>query len=237
MRRRPRPRRPRAAARRPLAGRVLGELRAADVLLHPAVSEGFGNAVMEAQAVEVPVVCTDADGLRENVVDGVTGLVVPRRDASALAAALERLAARPRSAPADGPGRPPPRQRAVRSARARSRRSSTSTRRRRGRARDHGGAASSGCSSTWRLTSSGSSRSPFSTAGERVGDDRVVAVRARGALELARARRGACGRPGSRAGRARSAPPSPRARRARARSSRRASAASCRLRPTKPLLR
>ena len=71
---------------------VLAELRSADVLLHPAVSEGFGNAVLEAQAVEVPVVCTDADGLRENVIDGMTGLVVPRRDASALAAALERLA-------------------------------------------------------------------------------------------------------------------------------------------------
>jgi glycosyltransferase involved in cell wall biosynthesis len=72
--------------------RVLTELRGADVLLHPAVSEGFGNAVLEAQAVEVPVVCTDADGLRENVADGETGIVVPRRDPSALAAALRRLA-------------------------------------------------------------------------------------------------------------------------------------------------
>ena len=73
-------------------GHVLAELRAADVLLHAAVSEGFCNAVLEAQAVEVPVVCTDADGLRENVVDGVTGIVVPRRDPGALAAALRRLA-------------------------------------------------------------------------------------------------------------------------------------------------
>lgn len=79
---------------RPGAG-VLEELRRADVLLHPAVSEGFGNAVLEAQAVEVPVVCTDADGLRENVVHGVTGLVVPRRDPTALAAALTRLAGDP----------------------------------------------------------------------------------------------------------------------------------------------
>jgi colanic acid/amylovoran biosynthesis glycosyltransferase len=46
---------------------------------------------MEAQAVGTPVVCTDADGLRENVVDGVTGFVVPRREPSALAAALTRL--------------------------------------------------------------------------------------------------------------------------------------------------
>jgi glycosyltransferase involved in cell wall biosynthesis len=70
---------------------VLAEMRAADLLLHPSVSEGFGNAVMEAQAAGLPVVCTDADGLRENVVDGETGFVVARRDPAALAAAITRL--------------------------------------------------------------------------------------------------------------------------------------------------
>jgi colanic acid/amylovoran biosynthesis glycosyltransferase len=70
---------------------VLAELRAADLLLHPAVSEGFGNAVMEAQAAGLPVVCTDADGLRENIADGETGFAVPRRDPAALAAAITRL--------------------------------------------------------------------------------------------------------------------------------------------------
>ena len=68
-------------------------MRGADMFLHPAVSEGFGNAVMEAQAAALPVVCTDADGLRENIADGETGFAVARRDPSALAAALARLAA------------------------------------------------------------------------------------------------------------------------------------------------
>jgi colanic acid/amylovoran biosynthesis glycosyltransferase len=63
-----------------------------DVLLHAATSEGFCNAVLEAQACGVPVVCSDADGLAENVADGVTGCVVPRRDPAALARALEWLA-------------------------------------------------------------------------------------------------------------------------------------------------
>ncbi len=72
---------------------VLEEMRGADMFLHPAVSEGFGNAVMEAQAAALPVVCTDADGLRENIADGETGFAVARRDPSALAAALARLAA------------------------------------------------------------------------------------------------------------------------------------------------
>jgi colanic acid/amylovoran biosynthesis glycosyltransferase len=75
--------------------RVKSEFEWADVMLHPAVSEGFGNAVMEAQAMSVPVVCTDADGLRENVRDGETGLVVSRRDPEGLANALERFARDP----------------------------------------------------------------------------------------------------------------------------------------------
>ena len=63
----------------PLSGdQVKAELRQAGLFLHAAVSEGFCNAVLEAQAVGLPVVTTDADGLPENVADGVTGFVVPR---------------------------------------------------------------------------------------------------------------------------------------------------------------
>ena len=63
----------------------------ADLLLHTASSEGFGNSVIEAQAMGVAVVCTDAEGLRENVDADVTGLVVPRGDVERLAHALGRL--------------------------------------------------------------------------------------------------------------------------------------------------
>jgi colanic acid/amylovoran biosynthesis glycosyltransferase len=64
----------------------------ADIFVHAAVSEGFSNAVLEAQAAGLPVVCSDADGLPENVVDGITGFVVPRRDAAALADKIRILA-------------------------------------------------------------------------------------------------------------------------------------------------
>src|SRR5262249_3263236 len=67
----------------------------ADVFLHAGISEGFCNAVLEAQAMMLPVVCSDADGLRENVVDGETGFVVPRRNPAALAEKLAGLAANP----------------------------------------------------------------------------------------------------------------------------------------------
>lgn len=74
---------------------IRGQLLWADVFLHAAVSEGFCNAVLEAQAMQVPVVCTDADGLSENVSHGQTGFVVPRRDPSALAEKMILLAHSP----------------------------------------------------------------------------------------------------------------------------------------------
>ncbi|MCD6062468.1 MAG: putative glycosyltransferase, partial [Flavipsychrobacter sp.] len=67
---------------------VREQLRAASVFLHPAISEGFCNAVLEAQAVGVPVVCTNADGLAENVVDGETGFVVDKWDVNEMAEKL-----------------------------------------------------------------------------------------------------------------------------------------------------
>jgi len=78
---------PRAEVRQLLSG--------ADVFVHGAVTEGFCNAVLEAQAMELPVITTDAGGLPENVSDGVTGLIVPRRDPGAMAAAIRRLAEDP----------------------------------------------------------------------------------------------------------------------------------------------
>lgn len=74
---------------------VKRQLAWADVFLHAAVSEGFCNAVLEAQAAGLPVVCSDAGGLAENVEDGVTGFVVPRRDPRAMAERLAELAEKP----------------------------------------------------------------------------------------------------------------------------------------------
>lgn len=74
----------------------------ADVYLQPSVCEGFGNAVLEAQAAGLPVVCTDATGLRENVLDGVTALVVPKRRPDALANALLELSRDPQRRAAMG---------------------------------------------------------------------------------------------------------------------------------------
>jgi len=74
---------------------IIEQLEWADVFLHAAVSEGFCNAVIEAQAMQVPVVATDADGLPENIAHGETGFIVPRRNAYALADQLRLLALTP----------------------------------------------------------------------------------------------------------------------------------------------
>jgi glycosyltransferase involved in cell wall biosynthesis len=71
--------------------RMRDELQRADALLHPSLSEGLPNVVLEAMACGLPVVVTDVGGTAEAVTDGVEGLLVPPRDARAAAAALERL--------------------------------------------------------------------------------------------------------------------------------------------------
>jgi colanic acid/amylovoran biosynthesis glycosyltransferase len=67
----------------------------ADVFLHAAVSEGFCNAVLEAQSMCLPVVSSDAAGLHENVLHEITGFITPRRNPVAMADCLERLAKDP----------------------------------------------------------------------------------------------------------------------------------------------
>ena len=53
--------------------------------------EGWGISNLEAAACATPTVSSDAPGLRDSVLDGTTGYLVPHGDVEALAAALERL--------------------------------------------------------------------------------------------------------------------------------------------------
>jgi glycosyltransferase involved in cell wall biosynthesis len=62
--------------------------QAFDVYVQSSDSEGAPNAVLEAMAMEVPIVATDVGGTRDLLRDGEDGLLVPRRDPAALARSI-----------------------------------------------------------------------------------------------------------------------------------------------------
>jgi len=66
-------------------------LASAHVVCLPSYREGLPKALLEACAAGRPIVTTDVPGCRDVVSDGVNGILVPVRDAAALADALQRL--------------------------------------------------------------------------------------------------------------------------------------------------
>ncbi len=66
-------------------------LRQADIACLPSYGEGMPRSLMEAAATGLPMVTTTAPGCREAVIPGETGMLVPVRDARALAEALRPL--------------------------------------------------------------------------------------------------------------------------------------------------
>jgi glycosyltransferase involved in cell wall biosynthesis len=61
---------------------------ALDLFVQSSEYEGTPNVVLEAMALETPVVATDVGGTRDLIQDGVHGLIVRPRDPKALAAAV-----------------------------------------------------------------------------------------------------------------------------------------------------
>jgi glycosyltransferase involved in cell wall biosynthesis len=72
--------------------RKLHWLRAAWAAVFASEKEGWGLTVIEANACGTPVIASNSDGLRDSVIDGRTGILVPHGDVQDLAAQMDRLA-------------------------------------------------------------------------------------------------------------------------------------------------
>jgi glycosyltransferase involved in cell wall biosynthesis len=73
------------------AAAVVAELEAADVFVYPSHVDNSPNAVVEAMLAGTPIVASYAGGIPSLLRDGEEGLLVPRGDAPAFAAAVRRL--------------------------------------------------------------------------------------------------------------------------------------------------
>jgi glycosyltransferase involved in cell wall biosynthesis len=74
-------------------------MSASDVVVHSSSqAEPLGRVIMEAIALEKPVIATGAGGVPEMVCDGETGLLVPPGDADAMASALGSILRKPERA-------------------------------------------------------------------------------------------------------------------------------------------
>ena len=73
-------------------GELAAVLAAADVFLLPTLgAEGLPQSALEASAAGLAVVASGVPGVREAVIDGVTGVLVPPGDPDALAGAIDDL--------------------------------------------------------------------------------------------------------------------------------------------------
>jgi glycosyltransferase involved in cell wall biosynthesis len=70
-------------------------LRAAHIVVLPSYREGLPKVLLEAAAVGRAVVTTDVPGCRDAIEPEVTGVLVPAKDAEALAFAIEKLLLNP----------------------------------------------------------------------------------------------------------------------------------------------
>lgn len=72
--------------------RVIEELQRASVFVLASIHDGFGLVIAQAMACGLPVIATEATGIRELITDGVEGIVVPAPpDAQTLAEAMDSL--------------------------------------------------------------------------------------------------------------------------------------------------
>lgn len=81
---------------------IPGFLSTIDIFALPSLHEGLGVSALEAMAAAKPVIATRVGGLQELVEDQVSGILVPPKNAEALADSIARLVSEPELARAMG---------------------------------------------------------------------------------------------------------------------------------------
>jgi glycosyltransferase involved in cell wall biosynthesis len=66
-----------------------------DIFVLPSILEGFGIVLLEAMAAGIPVVASDVDGIREVIIQGESGILIPPKNPDALASAVIQLIENP----------------------------------------------------------------------------------------------------------------------------------------------
>ena len=66
-------------------------MAAMDVMVLPSYREGLSTVIIEAQAMEVPVITTDMPGPRDAIFNGKTGILIPIADEKSLMATMHKL--------------------------------------------------------------------------------------------------------------------------------------------------
>jgi glycosyltransferase involved in cell wall biosynthesis len=66
-------------------------LSAIDILVIPSLLEGFPMITLEGMAMAKPIIATTIEGIKEQIVDGESGILIPSRDSKSIAEAIIRL--------------------------------------------------------------------------------------------------------------------------------------------------
>jgi glycosyltransferase involved in cell wall biosynthesis len=68
------------------------------MVIHPSLADSFSQLVIEAQGVGGLLIASEIAAVREQIIDGVTGLIVPARNSSAIVKAVIHLVSNPKIA-------------------------------------------------------------------------------------------------------------------------------------------
>jgi len=70
---------------------IAASIAASDLVVHPSLVDSFSQLIIEVQGVGTALIATDIAAAREQIEDGLTGIIVPPRDSSSIANAIELL--------------------------------------------------------------------------------------------------------------------------------------------------